>query len=196
MLQPLSECTFSLTAGCQGFTILFGQACELATASFPVGVRRRRQSGARKRSSRGENTARPVEEVTAMSEASNEKPQFPRRTFLKIGAECAAAVAAGTGASMIVPELRRKGLMSGDGVFEAASMALADDIYEEVYPTSPLILHPFIDELMIPKALSPVSASEVSSWTYRPGPGEGEQNSLRNETHQLWPSSIGYADPL
>jgi len=131
-----------------------------------------------------------------MSEASNEKPQFPRRTFLKIGAVCAAAVAAGTGASMIVPELRRKGLMSGDGVFEAASMALADDIYEEVYPTSPLILHPFIDELMIPKALSPVSASEVSSWTYRPGPGEGEQNSLRNETHQLWPSSIGYADPL
>ena len=93
-----------------------------------------------------------------MSEASNEKPQFPRRTFLKIGAVCAAAVAAGTGASMIVPELRRKGLMSGDGVFEAASMALADDIYEEVYPTSPLIINPFSDELPIP---APARAGRV-----------------------------------
>ena len=29
-----------------------------------------------------------------------------------------------------------------------------------------------------------------------PGPGLGQQNSFRNETHQIWPSSIGFPDPI
>ena len=131
-----------------------------------------------------------------MSDRSTNESQFPRRTFLKVGAAGAAVLAAGTGASIIVPRLRQKGLMSGNGLFEAASMALADSIYEEVYPTSPLIVDPFSDELMVPKALSPVPPSVVAAWTDPPGPGNGQQNSLRNETHQLWPSAIGYADPI
>jgi FtsP/CotA-like multicopper oxidase with cupredoxin domain len=131
-----------------------------------------------------------------MSDRSTNESQFPRRTFLKAGAAGAAVVAAGTGASIIVPRLRQKGLMSGNGLFEAASMALADSIYEEVYPTSPLIVDPFSDELMVPKALSPVPPSVVAAWTDPPGRGNGQQNSLRNETHQLWPSAIGYADPI
>jgi len=131
-----------------------------------------------------------------MSDGSTTPSQFPRRTFLKIGAAGAAVVAAGTGASVIGPKLRQRGLMSGNGLLEAASMAFADSIYEEVYPTSPLIVNPFSDELKVPKALSPVPPSEVASWADPPGPGVGQQNSLRNETHQVWPSAIGYADPI
>ena len=29
-----------------------------------------------------------------------------------------------------------------------------------------------------------------------PGPGVGQQNSFRNETHQLWPDAIGFPDPI
>jgi hypothetical protein len=34
----------------------------------------------------------------------------------------------------------------------------------------------------------------VDTWSYPPGPGQ--QNSLRNEQHQIWPSRIGYPDPI
>ena len=29
-----------------------------------------------------------------------------------------------------------------------------------------------------------------------PGPGVGQQNSFRNETHQIWPDAIGFPDPI
>jgi hypothetical protein len=57
---------------------------------------------------------------------------------LKIGAVGAAAAAVGAGRSIVVPKLRQKGLTSSDGLFEATSMAVAESLYEEVYPTSPL----------------------------------------------------------
>ena len=63
-------------------------------------------------------------------------------------------------------------------------------------PTSPLILHPFTDPMVVPQTLAPVAASVVSSWVDRPWPGLGQQNSLHNETHQLWTSDIGSPDPL
>jgi hypothetical protein len=118
----------------------------------------------------------------------------PRRAFLKLGAVGAAAVAVGTTSSLIVPELRRKGLLSANGVFEASSQALAALVYTEVFPISPLILNPFTDEFVKPKAASPVPYSAWSNdWTYKPGPGIGQQNSYGdtgdpedNNTHQRW----------
>jgi FtsP/CotA-like multicopper oxidase with cupredoxin domain len=96
-----------------------------------------------------------------------------------------------------VPMLRRKGFLSADGAFGATSTALADLLfYTEVYPTSPLILEPFKDALPIPKALAPVPVSEYSAWKQPPGPGDGQQNSMKNERHQIWPSQIGYPDPI
>jgi FtsP/CotA-like multicopper oxidase with cupredoxin domain len=119
---------------------------------------------------------------------------LPRRAFLKLGATGVAAVAAGTAASAVVPGLRRRGLWTPDGLFDAASIAIADSIYDERFPTSPLILTPFTDELAVPKALAPVW--DYPSWSRPPGPGPGEQNSIGNERHQKWSGQIGYPDPL
>ncbi|HEX3089147.1 MAG TPA: twin-arginine translocation signal domain-containing protein, partial [Ilumatobacteraceae bacterium] len=101
-----------------------------------------------------------------------------RRAFLKMGAVGAAVFAAGTTSSLIVPELRRRGLWTPDGVFDAASIAWANAIYTEAWTTSPLILTPFKDSLPIPKALAPVPKAEWSAWPNPPGPGPGQQSSL------------------
>src|SRR4249920_1027536 len=99
-----------------------------------------------------------------MNETTNEKKGLDRRSLLKMGIAGTAAIAAGSAmGSIIVPELRRKGLYSANGVFDATSIALADNIYDERFPTSPLILNPFADELVIPSALAPVSASEMDN---------------------------------
>ena len=91
----------------------------------------------------------------------------------------------------------RRGLLSADGAFAATATALGDLLfYVEKFPTSPLILSPFTDVLPVPKALAPVPASTVSAWPLPPGPGPGQQNSLRNEQHQIWPSQIGFPDPI
>ena len=125
-----------------------------------------------------------------------DQTQLSRRDFLKLGAAGAGALAlAGTG-FRIAPDLARRGLLSPKGVFDAASIALADAIYTEVFPTSPLILSPFQDLLPIPKALAPIPKAVYSAWAKPPGSGAGQQNSLGNETHQKWPSSISYPDPI
>src|SRR4249920_1184292 len=98
---------------------------------------------------------------------------FPRRTFLKLGAAGTAALAIGATSSLIVPELRRRGLLSPNGVFDAASTAMASAIYLEVFPTSPLIVSPFTDPLVIPPALKPIARDVYSSWANPPGPGDG-----------------------
>src|SRR3954453_16695044 len=126
-----------------------------------------------------------------MNETRIDRIKIPRRALLKIGALGTAAVAVGSASSIVVPELRRKGLDSVNGVFDATSIALASKIYDEVFPTSPLILNPFSDELNVPKALRPVPWSEYSNWKdakgdAQPGPGLGQQNSYRNEQHQKW----------
>jgi len=72
---------------------------------------------------------------------------------------------------------------------------VADSIYIEVFPTSPLVINPFSDPLPIPGALAPVPRSAVDAWAIRPGPGAGQQ-SAASGTHQLWPSALGYPDPL
>jgi len=93
--------------------------------------------------------------------------------------------------------LASRGLLSADGAFAAAATELGDRLfYEEVFPTSPLILNPFSDPLPVPRALAPVPETDFRRWARPPGPGPGQQNSLGNERHQVWPSQISSPDPL
>jgi FtsP/CotA-like multicopper oxidase with cupredoxin domain len=122
---------------------------------------------------------------------------LPRRQILTWGAIAGlgAGVAAATGWGGRL--LKGKGLLSANGAFAATSTALGDLLfYTEVYPTSPLILHPFEDEMLIPRAMRPVDPVVVQGWRQPPGPGVGQQNSMGNETHQIWPSAIGFPDPI
>ena len=137
--------------------------------------------------------------IDAASDA-HEPQRVHRRAFLKIGAVGSAALAVGTAGSLIVPDLKRRGLWTPDGLFDAASIAFANAIYTEAFPTSPLILTPFRDELPVPKALAPVPKSEFSGWAKPPGPGDGQQNSLsgnNSERHQIWtPPGNTPVDPV
>lgn len=119
-----------------------------------------------------------------------------RRQLIQLGAAAGAVAAVGATTKVVIPELQHKGLMSKDGVFDAASIAWADALYTEVFPTSPLILSPFSDALPIPKALRPEPKSTFSAWASPPGGGVGQQNSLGNERHQIWTSKLGYPDPI
>ena len=114
-----------------------------------------------------------------MSNNTNDNLKFSRRDFLKLGVAGAAATT-----------------LAGSKLLNAISTAGAGGPYTEVYPVSPLILSPFVDELPIPKALAPIPKSDVDVWRNPPGSGSGQQNSFGNETHQIWPSKIGYPDPL
>ena len=117
--------------------------------------------------------------------------------ILKLGAVGTAGVALTAAGEAGAPYLSHQGMLSADGPFAATANALGDLLfYKEVYPTSPLILNPFHDELRIPRALAPVSASTFSRWPLPPGPGPGQQSSLRNERHQIWPDQIGFPDPI
>jgi FtsP/CotA-like multicopper oxidase with cupredoxin domain len=109
-----------------------------------------------------------------------------RRRLLQVGAVGSAAVGFASASQLLRANLATRGLLSPRGVLEAGGVAFADALYTEVFPTSPLILHPFNDALTIPKALRPVPRSEYSTWKNPPGPGVGQQNSLGNETHQMW----------
>jgi FtsP/CotA-like multicopper oxidase with cupredoxin domain len=118
-----------------------------------------------------------------------------RRTVLRLGAAGAVGLGLTTVRGLGLPYLADKGWLSADGAFAAVSTALSDRLYTEVFPTSPLILSPFSDALPIPKALRPTSRSAFST-ADTPGPAFGQQNSLRNERHQLWPNKVGYPDPI
>ena len=123
-----------------------------------------------------------------------------RRTLLRAGAVGGLGVGVAAAQGLGAPFLAQKGLLSADGAFAATSTAIGDLLfYKENFPTSPLILSPFTDPLPIPKALAPTPDSEYKDtnlWKYTPGPGLGQQNSLRNERHQRWGSEFGYPDPL
>ena len=120
-----------------------------------------------------------------------------RRTALRLGA------VGGVGAALVAaqgfggPFLARKGLLSADGAFAATSTALGDLLfYIEAFPTSPLIISPFVDQLPIPKALAPTPVSGYSAWAKPPGPGLGQQSSVGNQQHQIWCAQIGSPDPV
>jgi FtsP/CotA-like multicopper oxidase with cupredoxin domain len=126
-----------------------------------------------------------------------------RRAMLRFGALGAAGLAVGVAHAKAAPFLHKNGFKGADGAFEATSMKLTDAIYIEAFPTSPLILNPFTDQLTVPKAASPVSKDDMSKWASDnheslPGPNVGEQNSLGSERHQIWPSDprVGSPDPI
>ena len=121
-----------------------------------------------------------------MTDTRPDHSPLRRRTFLKLGATGGAALALGGVASAMAPNLRTRGLLSKDGIFDAAAIAWADSIYIEAFPTSPLILSPFSDVLPVPLAAKPIPQSAWSSWANPPGPGNGQQNSIGNEKHQIW----------
>ena len=131
-----------------------------------------------------------------MSDESADQGGMPRRVLLRLGAAGAAAAGLQAGRTLIVPSLENRGLLSPNGVFEGASIAFADSIYTEAFPTSPLIMSPFSDELRIPTALAPEPSSSYTGWAQPPGPGNGQQNSLGNERHQIWGNKFGYPDPI
>src|ERR671939_129758 len=70
--------------------------------------------------------------------------RLTRRDMLKLGAGGAGMVAVGAG-GMVIP----RGFAGGGS------------LYIEAFPTSPLILNPFTDELRPPAALS---AADMSTW--------------------------------
>ena len=137
-----------------------------------------------------------TEHVEPPAEQHGEQPGVSRRNVLRAGAVAVAAVGLGAGKVIMQPSLQRRGLLSPDGVFGAASTAIADSLYIEAFPVSPLILNPFNDPLVIPQALRPLSPTEVAALDPPPGPGVGQQNSFGNETHQIWPDAIGFPDPI
>ena len=139
------------------------------------------------------------EEATMMSEeeATSDAGGVSRRTVLRLGAAGGAGIALVTAQGVGVPFLAQKGLLSGDGAFAATSTTLGDKLfYIETFPTSPLILSPFTDPLVVPKAMAPVPSSEYSTWAKPPGPGVGQQNSLGNQQHQIYSDQIGCPEPL
>jgi FtsP/CotA-like multicopper oxidase with cupredoxin domain len=135
-------------------------------------------------------------EVINESTDSIDRSGMTRRNVLRAGAVGIAAVGLGAGKVLMQPSLQQRGLLSPDGVFGAASTAIADSLYIEAFPVSPLILNPFTDALVIPQALRPLSPADVAALDPPPGPGVGQQNSFGNETHQLWPDAIGFPDPI
>src|SRR5947208_2027951 len=84
-------------------------------------------------------------------EGTDERGGLSRRNVLRISAAGAAAFGLGAGRLLLEPSLAQRGLASANGVFGAASIAWADLLYTEVFPTSPLILEPFKDALNVPK---------------------------------------------
>ena len=124
-----------------------------------------------------------------------------RRTLIRIGAVGAAGVAFTAGRAVAEPYLAQQGVLSSDGVFAAAATALADLVYIEAFPTSPLILKPFTDPLNVPKALRPVPESELETWSQRPNAGAGQQNGYRGtdrglQVEQRDPSDLAEPDRL
>ncbi len=136
-----------------------------------------------------------TELVDASPEAASSSG-VSRRNVLRAGAVGAAAVGLGAGKVLMAPTMQMRGLATPDGLFGAASIALADALYIEAFPTSRLILNPFSDPLLIPPAAKPLTPAEVAALPLPPGPGVGQQNSLRNETHQIWTDAIGFPDPI
>jgi FtsP/CotA-like multicopper oxidase with cupredoxin domain len=137
------------------------------------------------------------ESVAGGAEESADAGGVARRTVLRVGAVGGAGVALVAAKGLGGPFLAQQGLLGVDSAFAAASVAVGDALfYIENFPTSPLILSPFTDPLPVPKALAPVPPAVYSAWPNPPGPGVGQQNSLRNQQHQIWTSDIGSPDPI
>ena len=107
-----------------------------------------------------------------------------RRSLLKATAAGAGFLALGGAGFASAAPIAQRLLLGGVG---------ADSLYIEAWPTSPLILNPFTDELLIPQATRPVPQSVWSNWKHWktgasivPGPGAGKQDDM-GQTHSVYP---------
>ena len=133
-------------------------------------------------------------ETDVVDEGGETEGGLARRTVLRVGAVGGVGLGLATAQGLVVPSLQQKGLWSTDGVFSASATTIGDVLlYTEAFPTSPLILEPFKDELPIPRALAP--EEDYEEWDLPPGPGLGQQNSEGNERHQHWRAPIGPETP-
>jgi FtsP/CotA-like multicopper oxidase with cupredoxin domain len=64
-------------------------------------------------------------------------------------------------------------------------------LYNEVFPTSPLILEPFTDELPVPKPERPIDPNLLD-----PVPEYVRQDFFNDHSHQLIPSQLGLPEPV
>ncbi len=86
------------------------------------------------------------------NETSAEAGGVARRTVLRVGAVGGVGVGLAAAQGLVVPALQQQGLWSADGVFTASATTIGDLLlYNEAFPTSPLILEPFNDELVVPQ---------------------------------------------
>ena len=103
-----------------------------------------------------------------MSEEITQSEGLSRRNMLRLGAAGGVGVAL-TGATIGAPFLEKKGLLTPDGAFGASGTGLGDSLfYIEAFPTSPLILAPFKDPLVVPKALRPEASATYKAWAQPP----------------------------
>jgi FtsP/CotA-like multicopper oxidase with cupredoxin domain len=107
--------------------------------------------------------------------------EVSRRALLKLGLMSGAATLIGSAALRPMKSLAALPRDTGCGVLK------------EAFPTSPVILEPFRDELPIPKALAPVPSSEVGRWRIPPGP---TSQSSSGDRHQIWPSQLALPEPV
>jgi FtsP/CotA-like multicopper oxidase with cupredoxin domain len=99
-----------------------------------------------------------------------------RRDMLKITAASGAALAVAGAAPQAHADTGRRLRTSTCTGLQAV----------EAFPVSPLILRPFTDQLGIPRASHPTTATERATWTSQPGPGAGLQDA-DGGTHQMYP---------
>jgi FtsP/CotA-like multicopper oxidase with cupredoxin domain len=117
--------------------------------------------------------------------------RFNRRELLKYGGAALLGSAAAP--------LRASETMSSTCTFKADEKLLTEapcatqKVQTEFIPTSPFILYPFTDPLVVPSPLAPLTAAQ---WTARglTVPTRDAQSSLPGSTHSLWPSDVDTAD--
>src|SRR3954452_6301838 len=114
--------------------------------------------------------------------------QLTRRDMLKLSS-AGAGVFALTASGFAVP----RGFAGGGGG--------GGSVYLEAFPTSPLILKPFYDELVVPEPMKPVDPKDVANWDSSPRQEKQDSHDTDSTTsytkrwgptlgtHQMWPST-------
>ena len=74
-------------------------------------------------------------------------------------------------------------------------------LYQEIFPASPRILEPFKDDLPVPLPMKPSNPNDWTKPAHWSGGSSWERPSPSRQdcdyaSHQVWPSQIGYPDPV
>ena len=133
-----------------------------------------------------------------MSEESANTRGLPRRALLRLGAAGGAGAALVAAQAWAGPLLAQRGLLSADGAFAATSTALGDVIvlHREV-PDEPA------DPLAVQRPAADPEGAGARCRSRCSAPGGSRRDRDRasrtrcgNERHQIWPSQVGYPDPI